>query len=335
MPIYKSSLGVLVESFFAQRLLRQQRASAATMSTYKDALRLLLVFASSRLAKPVDRLDIQDINCDVILAFLDFLEHDRANSACTRNARLAVIHSFFRHVAFCDPAAVALAQRVLAIPRKRTVTRVVGFLHPPEVAALLAAPDRRRALGQRDHALLLFLLRTGARASEAIAVNASDLSLHSSRQVLIRGKGSRERVVPLAVDVAAILADLLQERGIAPNADSPVFVDRRGRRLTRFALTHLVRRYVKQASGEYPTLEMRHISPHTFRHTAAMQLLQAGTDLSVIRSWLGHVNIQTTHLYLEADVETKRRALDAAGITLETGTTRYEPSSTVLALLER
>jgi integrase/recombinase XerD len=327
------SLGTLVESFFTQRLTRQRQASPATLSAYKDALRLLLRFASARLDKPVDRLDIQDIDCDVILSFLDFLERERGNTARTRNARLAVIHSFFRHVAFSDPAAVALAQRVLGIPSKRTVRRVVGFLHPPEVGALLAAPDRRTARGRRDHALLLFLLRTGARASEAVGVNAADLSLGAPRQVLIRGKGSMERIVPLAPDLAAILRDLLQERELSPLANASVFVDARGRRLTRFGLTHIVRRVVSVASMQHPPLGARPISPHTFRHTAAMQLLRAGIDLSVIRAWLGHVDIQTTHQYLDADVEMKREALDAADITPE-ARTRYQPSSEILALLE-
>ncbi len=327
------SLGALVESFFTQRLTHQMNASPATLSAYKDALRLLLRFASAKLGKPVDRLDIQDLNCDTVLAFLDFLERERGNSISTRNARLAVIRSFFRHVAFCDPTALALAQRVLGIGSKRTVKHVVGFLHPPECEALLAAPDRRTARGRRDHVLLLFLLRTGVRASEAIGVDAADLSIAAPRQVLIRGKGSKERVVPLAKDLAAILLDLLDERGLAPRAKVPVFVNARGRRLTRFGLTHIVRRAVNEASRHLP-LGTRSISPHTFRHTAAMRLLQAGVDLAVIRAWLGHVSIKTTHQYLEADVEMKRRALEAAGVTPE-DRARYEPPSEILALLER
>jgi len=326
------ALGALVESFFSQRLIRQRQASPATLRAYKDALRLLLGYASSKLDKPVDRLDIQDITYDLVLAFLDFLERERGNSARTRNARLAVIHSFFRHVAFSDPAAMALAQRILGIGSKRTVKLVVGFLHPPEVDALLGAPDRRTARGRRDHALLLFLLRTGARASETIGVNAADLSLKSPRQVVIQGKGSKQRVVPLATDLSAVLSDLLDERGLSACDKSPVFVDAKGKRLTRFGLTHVVRRAVRAASKQLP-IEARSISPHTFRHTAAMRLLQAGVDLAVIRSWLGHSDIQTTHQYLEADIEMKRQALEAAGVTPEVQV-RFQPSSGLLALLE-
>ena len=328
------ALGLLLESFFTQRLTRQLQASPATLSAYKDALRLLLRFTASRLDTAVDRLDIQDLSYEVVLAFLDFLERERGNSARTRNTRLAVIHSFFRHVAFSDPAAVALAQRILGIGPKRTVRRVVGFLQAADVEALLAAPDRRTARGRRDHALLLLLLRTGARASEAIGIHAAQLSLGDPRQVLIRGKGSKDRVVPLSKDLAAILRDLLDERGLAPRADAPVFVDARGRRLTRFGLTHIVRRAVREAATHLPRLAQRRISPHLFRHTAAMRLLQAGVDLTVIRSWLGHADIQTTHGYLEADVEMKRRALEAAGITPE-ARARYTPPSAILALLER
>ena len=306
------SLGALLESYFTQRLTRQRQASPATVAAYKDALRLLVLFSCERLRRPADRLDIQDLDCDLILAFLDFLECERGNSPRTRNARLAVIHSFFRHVAFCDPAAIGLAQRVLAIGPKRSVKRVINFLQPPEVEALLSAPDRRKARGRRDHGLLLFLVRTGARISEAVGVNAADLCLEAPRQVLFRGKGSKERVVPLADDLALILRDLREERGLHPGAKVAIFVNAQGRRLTRFGATHVVRRAVSQASKQYPSLKTRSISPHTFRHTAAMRLLQAGVDLAVIRAWLGHADIQTTHQYLEADVEMKRQALLAA-----------------------
>lgn len=329
------SLGTLLESFFIQRLTQQRQASPATISAYKDAIRLLLLFVASRLDRAVDLLTIYDLDYDTVLAFLDSLERDRGNSPRTRNARLVAIHSFFRYVAFCDPAAVALVQRVLSIPPKRVVKRVLGHLDPTEVSALLAAPDRRTVIGRRDHVILFFLLRTGARASETVGVDAAHLCLDGARRVVLWGKGSKERVVPLGTELATALRDLIRERGIDPRSNSPVFVDDRGRRLTRFGLTHVVRRSVDEASKSMPALAKRHISPHTFRHTAAMTLLQAGVDLTVIRSWLGHVDIQTTHQYLEADVEAKRRALEAAGVAPSTGGARYEPPSAILALLER
>ena len=331
---HSSSLGTLVESFFTQRLVKQCQASPTTVAAYKDALRLLFCFASSTLDKHIDRLDVQDLDYNLVLTFLDFLERERRNSVRTRNARLAVIHSFFRHVAYCEPTALALAQRILGIGPKRTTKRIVDFLRAPEVTALLAAPNRQSACGRRDHALLLLLLRTGVRASEAIGINTTDLSLDAPRQVLIRGKGSKERLIPLANDLAAILRDLLEERRLGGDRDIPVFVNAQGKRLTRFALTHLVRRVVAKASKECTTLCNRSVSPHSFRHTAAMRLLQAGVDLTVIRAWLGHVDIQTTHGYLEADVEMKQQALAAAHSTPD-ASCRYKPTSTILALLER
>ena len=330
----KSSLGVHVETFLTERLVRQRQASPATLSTYKDALRLLFHFACSHLDKHINRLDLQDLDYNLVLDFLDYLEQGRGNSVRTRNARLAVIHSFFRHVAYSEPEALALAERILSIGPKRTIKRVVDFLHPPEVDALLAAPCRQNTQGRRDHAMLLFLLRTGARASEAIGINAADLALNPPGQVLLHGKGAKERVLPLANDLAAILRDLLEERQLGIQEKSPVFVNAQGKRLTRFGLTHIVRRAVNKASKECGTLGKRPVSPHSFRHTTAMRLLQAGVDLAMIRAWLGHVDIQTTHGYLEADIEMKRHALAAASITPE-ASVRYEPPSTILALLER
>jgi len=329
-----SSLGALVESFFSQRLIQQQQVSPATVSAYKDSLRLLFHFASSQLGKHIDRLDIQDLDYNTVLAFLDFLERDRNNSVRTRNVRLAVIHSFFRHVAYSEPVALALAQRILSIGPKRTTKHVVDFLRPPEIEALLAAPNRHSARGRRDHALLLFLLHTGVRASEAVGINTDDLTLDAPRQVLIRGKGSKERVLPLANDLTAIIRDLLEERRGDVHANRPVFVNAQGQRLTRFGLTHIVRRAVSKASRDCCALRKHSISPHSFRHTCAMRMLQAGVDIALIRAWLGHASIQTTHGYLEADVEMKRQALAVANIGSE-ASSRYEPPSAILALLER
>jgi site-specific recombinase XerD len=329
-----SSLGKLLESFFDQRLTRQLHVSPATRAAYKDALRLLLSFAAARLEKDLDRLEVQDLRYELILDFLDFLERERGNSIRTRNARLAAIHSFFRHIAYSDPQVVGLAQRILGIGPKRTVKRVVAYLHPPQVDALLATPDRRTQRGRRNYALLLLLLRTGARASEAIGIDIADLSLVPPYQVLIRGKGSKERILPLSNDLVTVMRQLIEEpRASAPRTGA-LFVDARGHRLSRFGITHIVRRTVKTVSKNGDTLGARSISPHIFRHTAAMRMLQAGVDLAVIRGWLGHTDIQTTHGYLEADVEMKRQALAVAQITPVTPS-RYVPTSAILSLLER
>jgi site-specific recombinase XerD len=279
-------------------------------------------------------LEIDDLDADLVLAFLESLERERGNCPRSRNARLAAIRSFFQHVAFRDPTAIGIAQRVRAIGPKRTVRRVVTFLHRPEIDALLRVPDRQTAQGRRDYALLLFLIRTGARVSEAVGVNLTDVQFDAPPHVLVRGKGLKERVIPLPPDLAALLSALRQEGPPGAGGAVPLFVDRRGRRLTRFGITHLVRRLVKHAATQCASLRTARISPHRFRHTAAMQLLQAGVDLAVIRAWLGHVDIRTTHHYLEADLEMKRRALAAAGVT-PADHVRYQPPSAILALLER
>ena len=224
-----SQLAGLIELFFRRRLAAQKQASPSTVVTYRDALRLLLVFASDRSGKTPSALSVEDLDRDVVLAFLDYLENERGNTVRSRNARLGAIRSLFRHISYCDPAAVGVAQRILSIPTKRTTTRVVGFLRKEELNAVLAAPDRSKLQGRRDHALLLFLGRTGARVSEAISVNAKDLRLDSPWQVLLRGKGRKERIVPLAEDTADVLKAICRERNVPLNTEVPVFVNSRGK----------------------------------------------------------------------------------------------------------
>lgn len=331
--VISPSLPELIESFFRCRLVAQRSASRATVATYRDALRLLVVFAAERAGRPPSALRVEDLDRDVVLAFLDHLENDRGNSVRTRNARLGAIRSLFQHIAYNDPASLGIAQRVLTIPGKRSTRRVLSYLTVDDFEGLLATPDRKTNQGQRDYALLLFLGRTGARVSEAIAVNTRDLRLDKPRQVLLRGKGSKERVVPISEDLAAVLRSLCEHRTVV-GPDSPVFVNARGQRLTRFGVIHILRRTVKLAATSQPSLAGRTISPHTLRHTAAMHLLQSGVDLTTIQSWLGHVSVNTTHHYLEADVEMKREALAKCDVS-EAAPLRYQPSDELLAMLER
>jgi site-specific recombinase XerD len=329
----KSTLAALLESFFRHRLVAQRGASPATVVAYRDALRLFLVFASKRAGKPPSRLGLDELDRDMVLAFLDHLEQQRNNSTRTRNVRLAAIRSFFQHVAYCDPAGISLAQRILSIQGKRTTKRLIGYLRQPELEAILAAPERTTPLGRRDHALLLFLARTGARVSEAIGVDAAELSLQRPCQVLLHGKRGIQRVVPLEKDIAAVLKALLDERGVATDSQTPVFVNARGLRLTRKGVNHILTRAVTIAAKTKPGLGERAISPHTMRHSLAMQLLQSGVELSTIQSWLGHASINTTHQYVEADLEMKRRALEKCN-NPETSPTPYQPTDEVLAFLE-
>lgn len=328
------NLAGLLASFFHRRLVEQRNARPATVESYREALRLLVLYASERTGRPPCDLTVADFDRERVLDFLDHLERVRGNGARTRNARLTAIRSFCHHVAASDPASLAVAQRVLAIPNKRFVTGPPRHLSTPELEALLDAPDRHTSRGRRDHALLLFMARTGARVSEAIGVDAADLHLEPPPQVLLRGKGGKQRAVPLAADLVRALRALYQERDLGTHERRPVFVGTRGERLTRFGATHLVRRAVKQAAVRVPALARERVSPHILRHTLAMRLLQSGTDLITIQAWLGHAQVATTHRYAEADVEMMRRSLDLSAIS-PGRSLRFRPKDAVLRLLER
>lgn len=328
------SLASLLESFFRNRLAKQRNASRSTIASYRDALRLLVLFAAERTGRKPSSLAVEDIDRDLILAFLDELEQKRKNSVQTRNARLTAIRSFFHHVAANDPAALGVAQRILAIPIKRSHTEITQHLSRDELDTLVNSPDQRTALGRRDRTLLLFMARTGARVSETLGVNACDLQMeHPRPQVLLRGKGRKERIVPISHDLVKALKALIREREIDHHEARPLFVGAHGARLTRFGATHIVRRAVIVATANAPELARKTISPHVLRHSLAMTLLQSGVDLLTIQAWLGHSQVATTHRYAAADVEMMRRGLDKAGVSGKLPA-RYQPKDSVLLLLE-
>lgn len=241
-------LAPLLESYFRRRLTKQRNATRATVVSYRDALRMLILFAATRLRKKPAALVLEELDRDLILAFLDELEEKRNNTIATRNARLAAIRSFFHHVAAAFPASFGVAQRVLTIPIKRAHIEVTHHLTKAEVEALIEAPNPRTSRGRRDRTFLLFLARTGARVSEATGVNANDLQLERSHpQVMLRGKGRRDRVIPIPQHLARALTALLAEHGIANHEPRPIFVGARNKRLTRFGATHIVRRAAAQA----------------------------------------------------------------------------------------
>jgi site-specific recombinase XerD len=324
----------LLESFFHHRLTSQRNASPSTIASYQDALRLLVLFASERAGRKPCDLAVEDLGRDIVLAFLDHLEQERGNCVRTRKARLTAVRSFFHHLAANDPASLGIAQRVLAIPVKRWDTEVTRHLSRRELAALIDAPNQQTPRGRRDRALLLFLARTGARVSEALDVDVADLQLDRPRQVLLRGKGRKQRMVPLADDLGKALEALLRERGVGRHDPCPLFVGAHGERLTRFGATHIVRRAVAAASERMPELGRKHVSPHVLRHSLAMTLLQSGVDLLTIQAWLGHAQVATTHRYAAADVEMMRRGLDRAGVSARDGAC-FRPKDAVLRLLER
>ena len=323
-----------LESFFHRRLTQQRNATPATVKAYRDALRLLILFASERAGKKPCSLVVGDLDRDVVLAYLDHLERSRGNGVQTRNARLTAIRSFFHHLAASDPESIGVAQRVLAIPSKKSDIPTTRYLSKAELDAIINAPNPNSPRGRRDRALLLFLARTGARISEALGVEAADLSLDGARsQVMLYGKGRKQRAVPLASDVVAAIDILLRERGVGRHDRVAVFIGAHKQPLTRFGAIHVVRRAVSAASKQMPDLARRRISPHVFRHTHAMILLQSGVDLLTIQAWLGHAQVATTHRYAAADVEMMRRSLEKAGIRGDVPH-RFRPKDSVLTLLE-
>lgn len=319
------------QSFFTERLAKQRQASAHTVASYRDTLRLLLGFMQQRTAKPPSRLGWEDLDAAVICAFLDHLEADRGNSARTRNARLTAIRSLFAYAALHHPEHAALIARVLAIPPKRFDKAIVSFLSPPEVDALLAAPDRTRWEGRRDHAMLFVAIQTGLRVSEFIGLNCGDVAIGTGAHVRCEGKGRKQRAVPLTGAAEAVMRVWLAERRGQP--EEPAFPTRTGRRLSRDAVERRLATHATVATARCPSLQAKKLSPHVLRHTSAMSLLHAGVDTTVIALWLGHADVRSTNVYLHADLTIKERALALATPT-QSPPGRYRPADALLAFLE-
>lgn len=319
-----TTLAPTLQVFFTDRLIRQRGASPHTIAAYRDTMRLLLTFAQQRLSKPPSTLDLADLDAALIGAFLDHLQHERGNSVRTRNARLAAIHSLFKFAALRHPEHAALIQRVLAIPPKRFDKALITYLNPAEIEALLAAPDRLTHAGRRDHTLLLLAVRTGLRVSELVNLNRADLHLGAGAHVDCLGKGRKRRSTPLDKQTVAVLKAWLDEHGAT--TDDPLFPTRTGARLSRDAVERLVSKHAAAAG-------LKAVTPHVLRHTAAMQLLHAGVDTTVIALWLGHEQAETTQIYLHADMTIKQRALDRT-TPPKTRPGRYQPSDALLAFLD-
>jgi integrase/recombinase XerD len=326
-----STFAPTVEAFFTERLLHQLQASPRTIAAYRDTLRLLLGFAAERTGKPPNQLDFDDLDADLITAFLTHLEQQRRNSIRTRNARLAAIRSLFRFAALRHPEHAGLIQRVLAIPAKRHQRGIVGFLTTEEIDAVLHAPDRSSWHGRRDHALLALAVQTGLRVGELTALTLADVELGNGAHVRVHGKGRKDRVTPLTPHTVAVLRVWLREHRGGP--DTPLFPARRGGRIGTDAVEWLVAKHATTAAQHCKSLRSKNITPHTLRHSAAMQLLHAGVDTSVIALWLGHESPQSTQHYLHADLTLKQRAL-ARTAPPNTTPGRYRPPDALLAFLE-
>ena len=326
-----SALAPTLQAFFTDRLLRQRQSSPHTIAAYRDTLRLLLGFAADRLTLEPSNLDIAHLDAPLIGAFLDHLENDRGNGVRTRNARLAAIHSLFRYSALRHPEHAAVIERVLAIPQKRFERRLVTFLNETEVEVLLAAPDRTSWIGRRDHALLALAAQTGLRASELIGLCCGDVHLGIGAHVSCLGKGRKQRITPLTKEMVVVLRAWLREH--AAQATEPLFTTRNGMPLSRDALERRLAKHVANAAHAYPSLCQKKITLHSLRHTAAMRLLHAGVDTSVIALWLGHEQVETTQIYLHADLTIKERAL-ARTTPAHIKPGRYRPPDTLIVFLE-
>ncbi len=301
-------LGPVLQRFFCDYLIKQRRLSDCTVAAYRDTFKLLLAFFDRKLGIKPDDLRVQGIDADRVLAFLDDLERARRNCARSRNARLAAIRSFFRFATASDPLLLPIAQRILAIPSKRFERRVVAYLQPGQIQALLDASDVSTRAGLRDRVLLTLMYNTGARVSELAGLKVGDLRLDTGGAVHLHGKGRKERTVPLWRESVRLMRAWLKKTGAT--SDAPLLPNSRGGHMTRSGIEHRLAVVLERAAKKDPELRKLHLSPHTIRHTTAMHLLQSGVDLSVIAMWLGHESIETTHQYLDADLATKRRALD-------------------------
>ena len=325
-----TKLGPLVQGFFTDFLCNQKRASPQTIDSCRDSFRILLPFVKARTGIEPAVLRVSDLDTPVVLAFLDHLEQERGNSVRSRNIRLAAIRSLFRFIALRDPDSVGVATRIMAIPRKREDKRLVGYLTREEMEALLAAPDQMQWAGRRDYALLLTMYNSGARVSELASLQRSQVRLGPSTFLMLHGKGRKERTVPLWPNTARVLRAWLQEPRATPSEIA--FPNARGAALTRDGVDYLVKKAAQKAAAICPSLATKPVSPHVIRHATGVHLLQSGVDIAVIALWLGHESIETTHIYVEADLATKEKALQKLE-PVDAPIPRYKPDDALLAFL--
>lgn len=326
-----TTLAPLIQAFFTERLQNQRRASPHTIGAYKRTFSLLLRFGHERLGKAPSQLCLEELDASLITSFLHHLEDQRKNSVRTRNARLAAIHSFFHYIAVLVPDHADRVRRILDIPQKRFERRLIDFLSRPELEGILAAPNRETRLGRRDHALLLLATQTGLRASELVNLRIDQIAAGRHAHIRCIGKGRKERCVPLTRQTMEILRVWLRERAGGPL--DPVFPSARGTVLSLDALAKIVSKHAATAAATCPSIAEKRVTPHVLRHTAAMQLRQAGVDLSVIALWLGHESIETTQMYLHADLSSREAALSRLA-PVENGYRRFKAGDALLDFLE-
>lgn len=330
-PKPPDELPELVQRFFVHHLATQRNLSLHTRCGYRDTFRLFLSFLSRRHRRSIDQLTLGTIDPETVLAFLEDLETTRGNTPRTRNLRLAAIRTFVRFVIGENGSVdfISVAQRILAIPKKKSPTRVLGFMTRQEVDAVIAAVDPGTYSGRRDSILFLLLYNTGARISEALQLRPQDVV---PRAVHLRGKGRKERTVPIWPKTERLLRKWCKDENIGP--DQLIFINRHGEGLSRDGVAFRLALAVRTASDNCPSLKNRRITCHTFRHSCAMALLQAGVALEVIALWLGHAKPMTTHGYVEADLKMKAECLKRLNEPNVPRNLRARNTSRLLAFLE-
>lgn len=327
-----SSLALALRAFLTDYLPRQRALSLHTLHSYRDSLKLLLQFVAGKKADP-SQLTMEHMTYERVMAFLLHLETGRNNQVSTRNVRLSAIRSFFRFVGVHYPEHMALAQRILSAPLKRTALREIQHLELSEVQAILGNIDRSTLDGRRDHVLLNFMFNTGARVGEVVALQACDLVLDPPPSVRLHGKGRKDRRCPLWTETGKALRAHLRERNLAPHEARNIFLNHRGHPLTRFGVRWILHKHIRKTASQVSSLKSKRLHPHSVRHSTAIHLLRSGIDLSTIANWLGHVSINTTNKYLTLDLEAKRQALDKCERVLS-GRYRGSPASPDNDLIE-
>lgn len=330
----RSALGPWIKRFLMEYLIAERNLAHNTQRSYRDAVRLLVVFTAAKMQKKVDELLIPDIDADLLRNFLRHIEEKRKCSVSSRNQRLAAIHALAGYIAERCPEYLDWCSQLRTVKAKRSVPKPVCYLEKPEIDTLLASPSSLTKLGRRDRALLLFLYNSGARAEEAAKLCIEDLSLHSGADgrlssVCLHGKGGKVRICPLWASTTSTLRNLVAGRNIKER----VFLNRLSEPLTRFGIHEIVTRYARAAMSRLPEMSKKRIGPHTIRHTTATHLLRAGVDINTIRAWLGHVSINTTNIYAETDLEMKAKALGLCAVNGKRSVKHWRDNHDLMAFL--
>jgi integrase/recombinase XerD len=330
----KHTLGPWVRRFLMEHLPDDRNLSRNTQQSYRDALRLMIVFAANRLHKKADKLLVADIDADTVRAFLRHLEEERNCTISTRNQRLAAIHALAGFIGQRSPENLGWSAQLRSVEFKRSIHVPVGYLDKREIDVLLAVPDQSTRIGYRDHVLLSFLYNSGARADEAAQLEIDDLTLRSDgtstlSSVRLKGKGNKVRLCPLWASTAHALREMTRER----EDRAHVFLNRTGQPLTRFGIHDIVTRHARAAASSVPEMQKKKVGPHTIRHTTATHLLRAGVDINTIRAWLGHVSLDTTNIYAETDLDMKAKALGMCEQKQQPGRKRWRYNPDLLTFL--